>query len=249
MKKRRSVLTFAVVLALAVMLGSCSGAPGNTAQSAKPDASSGGGSESSVQTEEVDPLGKYDEEITITFFGQKNDSVKFKEGEDWDNNLWTEHYKDKLNIKTEYKWIVDSTQYEQQVAMAVTTRELADIMVFGVGDKNLQTLYENGQLQDLSQVYETYASDLTKEIINYDGGVGLSSCYDGDFMYAVPSTNPSTDSANMLWIRKDWLEKSGKSFPTTTEELKDLILDFAENDYDGVDAYGLAIYNELITSG
>ena len=82
MKKRRSVLTFAVVLALAVMLGSCSGAPGNTAQSAKPDASSGGGSESSVQTEEVDPLGKYDEEITITFFGQKNDSVKFKEGED-----------------------------------------------------------------------------------------------------------------------------------------------------------------------
>ncbi len=36
MKKRRSVLTFAVVLALAVMLGSCSGAPGNTAQSAKP---------------------------------------------------------------------------------------------------------------------------------------------------------------------------------------------------------------------
>lgn len=249
MKKRRSVLTFAVVLALAVMLGSCSGAPGNTAQSAKPDASSGGGSESSVQTEEVDPLGKYDEEITITFFGQKDDSVKFKEGEDWDNNLWTEHYKDKLNIKTEYKWIVDSTQYEQQVAMAVTTRELADIMVFGVGDKNLQTLYENGQLQDLSQVYETYASDLTKEIINYDGGVGLSSCYDGDFMYAVPSTNPSTDSANMLWIRKDWLEKSGKSFPTTTDELKDLILDFAENDYDGVDAYGLAIYNELITSG
>ena len=110
MKKRRSVLTFAVVLALAVMLGSCSGAPGNTAQSAKPDASSGGGSESSVQTEEVDPLGKYDEEITITFFGQKDDSVKFKEGEDWDNNLWTEHYKDKLNIKTEYKWIVDSTQ-------------------------------------------------------------------------------------------------------------------------------------------
>lgn len=248
MKKRRSILmALASALALSVVLGSCSSTQGGASSTAP--VSSSGGTESVIQEEEIDPLGKYEEEITITFFGQVNDSVKFKEGEDWDNNLWTEHYKDKLNIKTEYKWLVDSTQYEQQVAMAVTTRDLADIMVFGVGDKNLQTLYENDQLQDLSQVYETYASDLTKEIINYDGGIGLSSCYNGDFMFAIPSTNPSTDSANMLWIRKDWLEKSGKSFPTTTEELKDLILDFAENDYDGVDAYGLAIYNELITSG
>ncbi len=205
--------------------------------------------EAETAEEAADPLGKYEEEVTVRFFASKNDSIKFNEGEDYGNNLWTEHYKEKLNINVENMWLVDSSQYAQQVAMAVTTKDLADIMTFAPSDKNLQTLLENGQLQDLSEVYEKYASDLTKSIINYDGGIGLSSCYSGDMMYAVPSTNPSTDSANMLWIRADWLEKSGKEFPTTMEELKELAILFAEEDYDGVDAYGLAIYNNIIENG
>lgn len=261
MKKRSVACVLTAVLAMTTVFGGCgkkddskgdttsSSAQGTTQEATQSGTESTEGQTEAKQPETVDPLGKYDEEITITFFGQKNDSVKFNEGEDWENNLWDEHYKDKLNINTEYKWLVDTSQYDQQVAMAVTTKDLADIMVFKVGDKNLQTLYTNGQLADLSEVYDKYASDLTKQIINYDGGVGLSSCYDGDFMYALPSTNPSTDSANMLWVRSDWLEKSGKSFPTTMDELKELARIFAENDYDGVDAYGVAIYNNLLGSG
>lgn len=253
MKKKSAAFMLAMLLAVTAVFSACGSndegdASGTTAGTTQ-GSESGTGQDDAQQPEDVDPLGRYDEEITVTFFGQKNDSIVFNEGEDYYNNLWTEHYKDVLNINTEYLWLVDASQYQQQVAMAVTTRALADIMVFEVGDKNLQTLYANGQLQDLSEIYETYASDLTKEIITYDGGVGLSSCYDGDFMYALPGTNPSTDSANMLWIRSDWLEKSGKEFPTTMEELKELAVIFAENDYDGVDAYGVAIYNNLLGSG
>ena len=53
----------------------------------------------------------------------------------------------------------------------------------------------------------------------------------------------------MLWIRKDWLDKSGRAFPTTMEELKELARIFVEEDYDGAGAYGVAIYNEILKNG
>lgn len=255
MKRKSAALTLAAILVFSACLSGCGngGDPGSsqgTGESgSQGESSQGSGEQSRAPEENADPLGKYDQEVKVTFFGAKSDSIKFNEGEDYYNNIWTQHYKEALNVNVEYLWLVDASQYAQQVAMAVTTKELADIMVFSVGDKNMQTLYENDQLQDLSEVYEKYASDLTKSILSYDGGVGLSSCYDGDVMYAIPGTNPSTDSANMLWIRKDWLDKSGKAFPVTMEELKELARIFVEEDYDGAGAYGIAIYNEILKNG
>lgn len=251
--KRKMYLLMVVVLALTTLLAAC-GNKGKTGETQKQTQaekkSEEGGSETTpVSKEDIDPLGKYDETIHMSFFAQKDDSVKFNEGESWEDNLWTRHYLDKLNIQVEDKWIVDSSQYDQQVAMSITSRDLADVMSFKVGDKNLQTLYENDQLADLSEVFDLYASDLLKEIMGYDGGTGLSSCYDGEVMYALPRTNPSTDSAQLLWVRSDWLEKSGKEFPKTVDELVELAKAFAEADYDGEDAYGLAIYNELYQNG
>ena len=176
MKRKSAALTLAVILVFSAFLGGCGNegdsgsSQGTQDSSVQGESAQGSGEESEALEENVDPMGKYDEEVKVTFFGAKNDSIKFNEGEDYYNNIWTQHYKEALNVSTEYLWLVDSSQYEQQVAMAVTTRELADIMVFSVGDKNMQTLYENDQLQDLSEVYEKYASDLTKSILSYDGG-------------------------------------------------------------------------------
>lgn len=152
--RKKMYLLMVVVLALTTLLAACGGGKNGETQK-QTQAGDGAKAETGeVQTpaskEDIDPLGKYDETITMSFFAQKDDSVKFNEGESWEDNLWSRHYLDKLNIQVQDKWIVDASQYDQQVAMSITSRDLADVMAFKVGDKNLQTLYENDQLADLS---------------------------------------------------------------------------------------------------
>lgn len=44
---------------------------------------------------------------------------------------------------------------------------------------------------------------------------------------AFPETNIS-DGPNLLWVRKDWMEKLGLSAPETIDDVKHIALTFAE---------------------
>lgn len=48
--------------------------------------------------------------------------------------------------------------------------------------------------------------------------------------YAISINN---QKCMTLWLRSDWLAKSGKEMPKTMDELVDLLKDFRDNDYDG----------------
>ncbi|MGL6175244.1 MAG: extracellular solute-binding protein [Cellulosilyticaceae bacterium] len=187
-------------------------------------------------------LEAYPETVTVTMFAAVDPTMNFNQGESFENNLWSKLYKDELNIEIDYKWIVNNDQYNQKLNVAIASKDFADIMSFGVGDKNMKIMYEAGYLQDLTGVYDEYVTDYTKQLLEADGGTAVESGKFEGKMYGIPNTNASVEQTGVMWIRKDWLEKSGKSAPTTMEELYELAKIFKEADYDGVGTvYGISV--------
>ena len=72
-----------------------------------------------------------------------------------------------------------------------------------------------GKLWDMGPVLEEYASDLTKQCINSDGGTLLEAAKVDGTLYCVPTGNAQRIPSQYLWIRKDWLTNLGLELPET----------------------------------
>lgn len=237
--KRAGVMVIAMAMAASAV--GCAATPAASQTESSTQESSAAESTEDSSTQETGTgasakkgLEPYAEPVKVSMFASVSPTMNFDQGESFEENLWSKLYKDKLNIEIDYKWIVTEDQYEQKLNVAIASKDFADIMSFGVGDKNMKLMYEAGYLQDLTQVYQDNVSDFTKSLLDADGGIAMQSGqYDGK-QIGIPNTNSPVEATAVLWIRTDWLEKSGKSAPKTMEELYELAKLFKEKDYDGV---------------
>lgn len=184
--------------------------------------------EEQYETARTTPFGKYPELITYTLgkmTGSNNSNMP--QGDTYEDNAYTRYLKDMLNIQNENSFEV-SDGYDEYIEMAINTNELPDIMV--VSDlEYVEKLVELDLIEDLSEVYESCASDRIKEIYNsYGDDIFKPVTFDGKLM-ALPETNID-DGPNMLWLRKDWMDKLGLEEPKTLEEVEYIIEQFIEKD-------------------
>lgn len=174
------------------------------------------------------------------------DDLKFDGDDTLDNNVWTRLYEEELNIKLTYDWMTPVAQYEQKLNIAIASDDLPDI--FSVNGVQLKQLVEDERIMDLTEVYDAYASDYTKEVLQQDGGNALLSAeFDGKLM-AVPKMASGLGNSNVLWIRTDWLKKVGAKEPETMEDVIKIAQMFTEDDPDGngqKDTYGLGLNKDL----
>lgn len=126
----------------------------------------------------------------------------------------------------------------------MTTGELPDI--FRVNEfSDLAILIDAGVIEDLTDVYNEYASPLLRGTIESEGlDVYNPVSVDGR-MYGIPSKMPSTNGYRFLWIRQDWLDKLNLEHPKTMDDLFAIAKAFAENDLGGQDAVGLLFNNQI----
>lgn len=187
-----------------------------------------------------------DELIEISAVRPIPDDLKFNGEDTLDNNVWTRLYEEKLKIKLTYDWMTPVAQYEQKLNIAIASDDLPDI--FSVNAVQLKQLVEDGSVMDLSQIYEEYASDYTKEVLTQDGGNALLSAHFDDKLMAIPKMASGLGNSNVLWIRTDWLEKVGAKEPETIEDVMEIARLFTEEDPDGngqKDTYGLGMNKDL----
>lgn len=192
---------------------------------------------------------KYDPPIEITTVRPIDDTVKFKEGQTIDNNMWTQFLLDKLGIKLKYDWVVNGDQYEQKMNVSIASGALPQFIP--VNAKQLQQLQEAGELEDLTAAYEQYASPLLKEFLTQDGPASIAAATFSGKLMAIPNTNSSMNDAPMIWIRQDWLDKLGLQPPKTMADVLAISEAFTTKDPDGNnknDTYGLALNKELYLS-
>lgn len=193
------------------------------------------------------PFGKYPEEVIYTLGKMTaSNNSNLPAGETYEDNVYTRYLKDMLNIQNVNEFEEDSVSYYDIVDMAIAEKNLPDVMLVQ-GLDNLQTLVENDMIEDLTDVYEDCASARIKSIYaGYDESVLGNVTFDGKLM-ALPETNIS-DGPQMLWLRKDWMDKLGLEEPKTLEDAEYIIEQFVAQNAGGVstgNTIGLACENEI----
>ncbi|WP_127592925.1 extracellular solute-binding protein [Paenibacillus lautus] len=214
---------FALLLACFLVLGACSNITNNTPAAPEKSAES---------SEPADPFGRYEEpvQISISIEIDPTDN-ELPPGDTPLDNQYTRQIKEALNVDVDHQFAASGQNLRQRISLAIASNDLPDAMV--VNAVELRQLVEAGQIADLTEVYEQYASPDIKTIIENTNGAALDAVtFDGKMM-ALPGVQANADGIHLLWIRQDWLDKLNLEPPTTMAELEDVARAFVEDDPDG----------------
>lgn len=174
------------------------------------------------------PYGKYPSLVTYTL-GQMNgtNNGNLPEGDTYEDNAYTRYLRQMLNIQNENMFMESEDRYDEYVNVIVNDQTLPDVMVVS-NRETLRTLVENDLVEDLTECYENCTSARIKEMYDsYGGEVLKAGMFDGRLM-AMPET-VIDHGPNLLWLRKDWMEKLGLEDPASMEEAFAIIEAFCEN--------------------
>lgn len=236
-----------VLLALAMLLSIT--ACGNS------DSGSSGGESSANTSSAIDPetvnLGKYEEPVTLTSFFRIAAVIldQFDENELEDMYIYQQLH-EQTNIYIDYEWYAADTADDavQKTSMAIASGDIPDFMI--VDRAQLAMLAKTDLIvKDLQALWDTYASDKLKEWTMAEGDAAWESMrYDGGII-GIPVADGIANKGEMLWIRKDWLDKLNLEIPTTMDELYDVMLAFKNEDPDGNgqdDTIGMTLHNDFL---
>ena len=185
----------------------------------------------------VNPLGKDDPGqpmITMRIGAIDVDEAGFPPGMTRDQNVWTDLYRDVLGVEMQNAWVVPQAQANERVNLQIAAGDIPDLLRVNMSQFN--QLVEYGLIADLSEVYETYATRLTRDVLESDGGIALSIASRQGNLYAIPYTSAIMNMTPVPWIRFDWLEKLGLEAPETTDELYEIVRAFVTQDPNGTGA-------------
>ncbi|HET6484790.1 MAG TPA: extracellular solute-binding protein, partial [Spirochaetia bacterium] len=197
-----------------------------------------------------DPLGKYSPTITITTVKSQGDSVKFDEGEDYNNNIWTRGYLSYLGIKGQVLWAVPTSQFQQKMNISIAANDLPDIIPADL--RQFKQLVDMGVATDMTQIFAGYVSPLTKQMFDLDQGVALGQATIKGKLMGIPQLAGNGDTPAVIWIRADWLKKLGLQPPKTMADLFAIMDAFTNKDPNGdgqKNTYGLALEKNLLGGG
>ncbi|KYG27076.1 ABC transporter substrate-binding protein [Alkalihalobacillus trypoxylicola] len=191
-------------------------------------------------------LSKYESTIDLNLVRNtsKNLTNLLKEfpGDTLSDNRWTRLYKDTLGINIQYNWIAEDNLYHQKLGVDIVSRNFPDVMK--VNTQQLRELANAGLIQDLNDVYETYMTPFTKEVMYQEGIDPFEVVRMDQKLMGIPVLESSVEAVQYIWIRTDWLEQLGMSPPETMDDLLEIskAFTFEDPDQNGVDdTYGLAV--------
>lgn len=198
------------------------------------------------ENQESDPFGKYDSTVTVTLPMVDDQTIQYRQGEDRENNVWFDAYLEQLNIDINVPWSADSGLYLERSNTIIASGDLPDIMK--VNAVQLQKLAQAGMIEDLTNVYEQYATDGVRAVTEAEGGLAFETAKVNGQLMAIPAVNGSVATMNMLHIRKDWLDELSLPVPESMQDVLNVMDAFTHKDpdQDGQNnTYGLAISQNL----
>ncbi|MCZ8520985.1 MULTISPECIES: extracellular solute-binding protein [Paenibacillus] len=242
----RRLKWLALGMALPLAVTACSSGGGEQAG----QEAAGKGTEAAAAAKQGGPLTKYDPPITIRSTMNETGKDTLAQGDTHANNVWTRGYEAELGIKVKYDWIVSEANYNDKMNVTLASGDLPDLLK--VTPVQFEQLQQAGMLEDLTEVYKTYASDLVKEFYGAENGAALKPVTKDGKIYAMVSYPGALDSSDMIWIRQDWLDKLGLGAPKSMQDVIQIAEAFTTNDPDGngqKDTYGIQLNKDLPING
>ena len=193
-----------------------------------------------------DPLGKFDPPVKATYARNAGLDMKFLEGQSYTENIWMTEYLEDLGIELETVWTAEGVEsYNSRLQLSILDQDIPDIFV--CNPSQFELLVEADMLEDLTDVLAAYQSDLVKENLMADGGLGLSQATVQGRVYGLPQASVGDGKMMYVFLRDDWRIKLGLPEPKTMEDILAMAKAFTFDDPDGngaADTYGLGISNK-----
>lgn len=195
----------------------------------------------------VDLTALYNPPLEVTYARNAGLDPKFPDGQDYEDNVFTREYLVELGIATKQAWAAQGLeQYETKLNLYIASGELPDIIhVTNMGQ--FSRLVDAGLVEDLTEVFETFATPLVKKSFESDDGLALQQVSRDGKLWAIPEGPTQLGNLEYTFIREDWREALGLPVPETTEDLLQMANAFATQDPDGNgedDTFGLVIGNQ-----
>jgi putative aldouronate transport system substrate-binding protein len=225
--------TYSKALAAALTVSLIAGCSSGTPQSFQPSGSQPANSPGKDNGKPVP--------ISIVYF---ND-YKYPNGLDDNNNPYLDYMKKETNL--DIKVITaPSSGYKEKLNVIMASGDLPDMMA--VNDSSLYVNYLNQKaLKPLNAAIDKFGPEL-KKLIPKEAWDSVT--VDGK-IYAIP-TIADIQSTELMWVRKDWLDKLNLPMPKTLDDYVKTAKAFAEQDPDGngkKDTIGLLMGENLSGSG
>jgi putative aldouronate transport system substrate-binding protein len=175
---------------------------------------------------------KYPETVTV-YIGRDPGPPAYPAGVTYENNAYTKWIKDTFNIEVKAAFLVTGDDFKQRVTLAIASNDLPDVLL--LNDRlQLNQLMESGMVQDLTGLFDQYASPLFKAQAKTYGDTleqsMFTSFYEGR-QFSISDLNPSP--LPHFWVREDWRLKLGLPKPETTQDFINLAKAFVQNDMAG----------------
>ena len=178
------------------------------------------------------PIWKGAEPYKLTILVEPNDYVT-----DYENNDFTHWIEESCNVDLVFEYLPKADAGDKLAIMVQSGDKLPDIVCFGLNNATAYAYGENGAFLNLRDYYDRALAvnmddamarfpelNLLGSITNYDGSV-----------YAVPRFQDSRDNETKykMWINKSFLDNLGMEMPKTTEEFKQMLIRFRDEDANG----------------
>lgn len=175
------------------------------------------------------PFGAYPETIEYTLGKMTSvNNSNMPDNDTYTDNAYTRYIKSVINVQNVDVFEANDSQYDTNVSMAISMGNLPDIMVVSSQDE-VEQLVAAGLIEDLTESYNNCISDKVKDMYeSYGDSLKDMVTYDGKIM-ALPETN-ITDGPNLVWLRKDWMDKLGLSEPHTIDDVVNIVKYFISDD-------------------
>ena len=162
----------------------------------------------------------YDPPITLNLARSVGPEVKFKPGQDINNNTVNDWMLEEFGIKVNYMWTTPTTDnaFYTKLMLSVTAKEELPEF-FAIPGAQAHELIDSGLMMPVDDLFNQYAGDVWKNAMAQVPGASLAFVRDGK-TYAYPLLNYSMEHEDVMWIRQDWLDAVNMKAPTNLVELK-----------------------------
>ncbi|WP_427051288.1 sugar ABC transporter [Paenibacillus sp. TC-CSREp1] len=222
MKKQRKIMWGCLLLAMSFsLLAACSDKE-ETVKSNEP------AKEIKVVNGKIEPA------VSVTMVRSEDPTVKFKNGENYMDNVHTRWAKDTLGVEMKTLWTSSAVDYDTKLKLMLSSGDkIPDLFVANSSQSNtINTFIDSGKLLDVTEAFDKYASDTWKAAVAEEPTAWYPFMKDGK-KFAIPVLRPTAGTQSVLWIRQDWLDKLNLKAPTTLDELDKVMDAFVNQDPDG----------------
>lgn len=184
----------------------------------------------------ADPFGKYPELVEFTTIRPTMNNPKFPDGESYEENVFNKFMEEKLNVKPKFVWMApqDGDAYKKKLDLSIGGNDIPDVFqIVGKSITEVQAtvkrLVEADMIEDLTSVYDQYASPAIKEAFASADNRGLDLYKVDGKLYGIPNQG-SLENFNFVWVRDDWRKKLNLAEPKTIEDVEAIAKAFKEKD-------------------